>query len=197
MITPKLSICIASLHTRSALLSNLLARLSGQARVNEIEILVDIDGGAKLTGQKRNALVARAIGDYIVHVDDDDNVSDYYVSKILFALDLFAPTVDVVVLRGLRVDINGIEPPVYFDYRLMVGDRAETDKDGVMWRSPGHLCPIRRDIAKAVPFPDGEPEDLMWVERACPLIGTIARAGDSDEVLYYYQWDSKKVARWQ
>ncbi len=191
----KLSICICSLHERAELLVRLLKCLAEQSRLDEVQILVNVDAGQQTIGVKRNYLVNDSLGEYVVHIDDDDLVHPAYVSKILNAIDGNSWP-DAIAIRGKRFDVAGHQDPVTFDYQLMRSDQAETDKDGVMWRSPGHLCPIRADIARQVMFPEVEPEDLVWVHRAGQFIKTLVRAGEPGEVLYQYLWDSTKRYRW-
>lgn len=193
---PKLTICIASLHTRSKLLARILGQLSSQPRSDQVEILVEIDNSQSTIGQKRNRLINRARGQYIAHVDDDDEVSPLYLERILGAIDTWAPTVDAITIRGERTDAQGKHSLTVFGYRLMRGDRAEM-ANGVLWRSPGHLCPIRRDLVLKVPFPEVEPEDLVWTEQMSQLIGSVVAASPAEETLYFYRWDSAKVNRWQ
>ena len=199
MIQPKLSICVAGLHARHELYARLMARLCSSSRIGEVEILTSLDSGHKSTGIKRNQLVARATGDYIVHIDDDDLVSESYVPAILAAIDAHAP--DVVLVRGERTDAAGHEKTVQFDYKLMEErGKVESENAGMpnecVWRNPGHLCPMRAALAKTVSFPLKEPEDLVWSDHIWPLLKTSARAGEPGEVLYHYLWSSRKYLRY-
>lgn len=190
----KLSICICSLHSRRIQLDQLLDVLWIQSRYSEIEILVAIDAGQALIGVKRNRLVQAARGEYVVHIDDDDLVHGAYIPKILHAIDN-NPGVDAIVLRGERIENGQDSQKVLFDYRVKFGPTQTIDN--VVWRSPGHLCPVRRDLAQLVLFPDREPEDLVWCDAIAPYLHTEARAGREGEVLYYYRWDSTKYYRWE
>lgn len=209
----QLSICICAIHSRHAAREALIHHLVGQRRSDEVEILIAADSGQLETGTKRNKLVASAEGAYIVHVDDDDRVSDNYVGSILQAID-DSPGVDAILIRGVRIQqgviqslqpvgIIGRVPPMsrpnstvqLFDYRIG-GKEAEVTQ-GVLWRSPGHLCPIRASIAKAVPFePLWSCEDLRWAEKLRPHLRTAVRAGIPGEVLYHYLWDPAKQLPW-
>jgi hypothetical protein len=79
-----LSILIPTLHKRQRLLKLLLAELNKQ-RTDEIEILTYPDDGMITTGRKRNDLVAKAQGLYVVHIDDDDMIAPTYIADILEA----------------------------------------------------------------------------------------------------------------
>lgn len=50
---------------------------------NSVEILWKVDNGEETSGVKRNALTKRSIGKYIAFVDDDDKLSEDYLSSIL------------------------------------------------------------------------------------------------------------------
>jgi len=191
----RLSICICSLHERAELLARLLDCLAKQNRIDECQILINVDAGQQTIGVKRNYMVNDSLGAYVVHIDDDDLVHPSYVELVLIAIES-NPGVHAIAIRGRRVDTAGQVAPVEFDYRLMSPTFAEGDKDGVIWRSPGHLCPIRSDIARSTMFPETEPEDLPWVAEVGPKIATLARAGSEGMVLYSYLWDSKKMYRW-
>jgi hypothetical protein len=191
----KLSIVICSLHSRRHLLREVVEHLQVQQRSDEIEILIAADAGQTPTGAKRNQLVRAATGEFIAHVDDDDDVHPEYVPKILAAIDA-NPNVDAVLIRGRRTHDGGNE--IVFDYRLGAGTYVgDNDPQGVLWRSPGPLCPIRGQLAKMLPFDGvwGE-EDLSWVDKLKPHLKTAVRAGALGEVLYHYQYDPSKKLPW-
>jgi hypothetical protein len=187
----RLSICICSMSKRSSQLVRLLGILAAQEHP-DVEVLVAVDVGDGQLGAKRNRLVALAQGMYVVHVDDDDVVSSTYVQSILLASEA---NPDAISVRGLRTDASQCTPPVVFDYRKMPGDAFVIDDDGVLWRSPGHLCAVRTVLAREIPFPTEIPEDLKWVMRLAPQIETITHAGNQGEILYQYLWDSQEK-RW-
>lgn len=185
-----LSICVCSIHQRLSTLHELLSMLNKQERIDEVEILVLADSGLDVIGSKRNRLVAQARGQYVAHIDDDDLVDSAYIPKMLAAIDQ-NPGVDAVALRGRRTE-NGGQSHVLFDYRLN-GDEGVW-VDGVLWRGPSHLCAIRSEIVKSIPFPiPAAGEDLAWGIAIKPFVKTIARAGLEGEILYHYRWDSTKT----
>jgi glycosyltransferase involved in cell wall biosynthesis len=185
----KLSICIISLHSRKAKLAELLDCLT-ISDMSDVEVLVYRDDGLLPIGAKRNKLVNIASGRFIVHIDDDDLVDPRYLPTILAAIDR-DPFIDAILVRGRRTE-NGLSP-VEFDYR--VGGIEGEWIGNVLWHSPCHLCPIRADIAKMIPFPEvPRAEDLIWLERLKPHVRKAIRAGNEGEVLYHYRWDPHK--RW-
>lgn len=182
-----LSICIPSMHSRLPSLTRVLEQLRAQPRSHEVEILVATDAGNDVLGNKRNRLVAMAKGRYIVHVDDDDMVAPDYIPKVLSAIEAY-PGVDIIVLHGRR---TGGGAAVEFDFDI-AGPEVET-RDGVVWRSAGHWCPLRADLAKRVPFPLASfGEDTAWVHQISPLLKTSSRAGGAKDILYSYQWKPDK-----
>ena len=48
---------------------------------SEVEVLTELDDGTRSIGEKRNALVESAGGEYVCFVDDDDMVSSDYVGE--------------------------------------------------------------------------------------------------------------------
>ena len=51
-----------------------------------IEIITEEDNGENSVGKKRNNVLDRAAGEYVCFIDDDDMVTDIYVSEIVNAL---------------------------------------------------------------------------------------------------------------
>lgn len=100
----KLSILICHLDQRKHLVVRLLSVLNPQL-TPEVEILTDSTPGISI-GAKRNQLLARATGQYVVFIDDDDLVSTNYVSLILQAIQ---NNPDVVDMEGIYTH-NGQNP---------------------------------------------------------------------------------------
>ena len=74
-----LSILIPSLESRRGSLRTLLSLIGTREGV---EVLTHIDDGRISTGNKRNQLVEKAQGKYVVHIDDDDYITPKYLSLI-------------------------------------------------------------------------------------------------------------------
>ena len=64
-------------------------------------------------GDKRNNLVAKAQGDYIVHFDDDDYYSPNYVSTMIDYMN--AASADLCKLSGTFIYDQGLEKLFYWD----------------------------------------------------------------------------------
>jgi len=180
-----LSILIPTLESRRASFLRLYQRLDRQIVQNnacsDVEILVLEDGGQHSIGKKRNALLQRAAGRFVVFVDDDDDVSDDYVRLITGAL-WERPDVDCIGIKG-QVTFRGRHPRTLI-YSLQYDHYSTREGDYV--RPPQHITPIRRDIAIRYPFADTSySEDYDW---ALQMRSDSALRHEYfiDEILYYY-----------
>lgn len=172
--SPKLSILIASLEKRDPTLRELLAVLHDQIFALEnpwnVEIQIARDAGQLPVGAKRDALLRQARGDFVCFIDDDDLVVPTYVSDILTAI-ASRPSADCIVFAG-RLEVDGIFAGP-FDYSIthqryyQIGNRY--------YRTPNHLCPVRRDLALQVGFKTINcGEDTDYARRLYPLLKTQA-----------------------
>jgi hypothetical protein len=166
--SPTLSILICHLENRADLLNRLMDRLRPQTSQHNIPILWNTDNGQMPTGTKRNLLLDRAplYTDYVVFIDDDDLVSDDYVAKIMAALE---SRPDCVGIEGEYSRDGG-------DFRLFKHSREFADwyeSAGVIYRTPNHLNPMRRELAVSARFPDATlGEDFVFSQRVRPMLKT-------------------------
>ncbi len=173
----KLSVLICSLHKRKALLKRLLDILNKQ-KTDEIEILVDCDDGIITTGEKRNKLLHKAKGDYVTFIDDDDVVSNDYISKILKAVKS-------------NPDCCGIEGEVIFTLKNRKKKFIHSikynhwfEENGVYYRCPNHISPVKRSLALKAGFPNiNREEDKAYSLRLRPYLKTEKRI---EGVIYHY-----------
>ena len=174
-MTNRLSILICSLEDRKESLNKLLSVLMEQT-TNEVEILIETDDGELTIGSKRNILLDRAIGDYVVFIDDDDMVSDDYVPKILKAIE---SNPDSCSVRG-TVTIGS-------DEHLFINS-VKIDHWGYLFgsllRRTNHVNPVRRELALRAKFPDiNAYEDREYSLRLKPLLKIEVEIAGS---IYYY-----------
>jgi glycosyltransferase involved in cell wall biosynthesis len=145
----RLSILIATMDSRRELFERLYNKIRGQVLTSglhgQVEIISERDAGRMKIGHKRNILVNRAKGDYVCFVDDDDDVSSDYVTRVVEATKQGK---DCVGITG-RIMWHGNW--VAFVHSLQYKEYARA-KDGTFLRTPNHLNPIRRSIALKHPF---------------------------------------------
>jgi len=143
----KLSILIATIESRAALFAELYLKIDRQ-KTQEVEILSEIDNKQISIGRKRQILLERAKGDYVVFIDDDDDVSMDYIDQILQAIKTEPDCVGMLIDCDMQgVKRNAIASLKYKNW----GE----NKDGFKYvRSPYHKTPIKRWIALKAGFPD-------------------------------------------
>lgn len=121
-----LGILIPTLESRRAQFERIRAKLMGQIRAggwdDRIEILSLHGPREAPTGTKRNALMERARGTFIVSVEDDDDVSERYIELVAGPTVLADGT-----LVACEQDYNGTQPY----------GRLTTDSFADLWFGPG------------------------------------------------------------
>ena len=117
----KLSILICSTPDRiGKYLLKLLNVINHQVKKKDIELLILTDNEKMSIGEKRNKLKNMAKGDYIVYVDDDDLVSNDYVSELYKAT---LENKDCIVFNERRINFNKKE--FILKYRLDIDEKNE------------------------------------------------------------------------
>lgn len=192
MTQPLLSILICTLDKRKPMLDELVKHIHWQmveyGKYWDVEILIESDSGMLSTGSKRNNLLNRAIGEYVVFCDDDDKLSDDYVKDILFAINSCP---DVVGFCG-NMTTDG-HSKIHWKISKELPYDAYTE-NGITYyrRFNNHLSPIKRELALKVMFPDlymGEDYDYACRLRDSGLIKTEVFI---DKELYFYNYISNK-----
>lgn len=192
----RLSVLIPTVIGREKKLEKLLSVLNPQLEeirkeaiswgmnYNPVEIIIDKDNKEVSIGAKRQRLIEKARGTYIVFIDDDDLVSDDYLDQILI------PTIQDVDAIGFLIQctFNGMD-------RCFA--RASSDyKDWGEWRdgfryvrSIYHKTPVKRELALKAGFDDLRfGEDYKYSMRLNPLIKSEIFI---DKVLYFYQYEEE------
>lgn len=179
---PTFSILICSLMNRYIALNELTKELKRQAQdTDRVEVLIEIDDGQITIGVKRNLLLSKAKGDYIAFVDDDDKVSEDYISKILKAIETKP---DCCSLEGIL-----IRPGRKYEFYHSIKYDKWFEKEGRYYRHPNHLNAVKRELALQIGFPEMDVgEDFEYSTRLKPLLKTEASIKG---ILYYYVKDKK------
>jgi hypothetical protein len=187
---PIWSILICTLKSRHSkfyeLYKHLLKQINDLGMQDKIEILFCSDDKNITVGKKRNILLENAKGDYVAFADDDDWLSDDYVARIYEAL-LNKP--DCVSLVG-EITFDGKDPHLFI-HSLRYNSWYE--ENGVYYRFPNHLNPIKRSIATQFKYPEINcSEDYQWAEKVFNS-GLLKNEVYLDEPYYFYRFNSKET----
>jgi glycosyltransferase involved in cell wall biosynthesis len=188
-----LSILIPSTVDRQIMLDELLGAINKQivncCSVETVEVLTMVDNRQVSTGTKRNSLLQKSRGEYVVFVDSDDEVSDCYVQEILKAI---AGMPDAVGLSG-TMTTNGVNAKKWFISKdLPYRTCRDAEGNEYFERFNNHLSPVRRSIALQIGFPDQyQFEDFDYAKRLHES-GLIKSEVVIEKPLYHYRFSSKK-----
>jgi len=179
----KLSILILSIHERvNSTYLKLINQLKNQIGNREdIEVVSLYDNMVIEVGEKRNKLLSIAQGKYLTFIDDDDRVSDDYISLLMNVIKknknedcIVFDCLCILFERNMEVLCKyGIEYEYWWS------------EDKKHWRGkPAHTMVLKSGIVKKHRFRGAVGEDMDWVNRVIPHIKTQARI---NKILYYYQ----------
>ena len=182
---PQLSILTPTIPERTSALHGLTQKILNQSSGKPVEHLALCDNRQRTIGEKRQALVDIACGEYMAFVDDDDDIADDYVSSLLAAIETGA---DVITFRQ-RAIYNGLESEVVFGINNT--DQSFTP-GGVTLRAPWHVCAWKRErVAECVFGFTNYGEDAIWAHQARQRIRT---GHHIDRVLHTYRHDAATTA---
>ena len=190
---PCWSVLVCGVAARRSLCGELLDSLARQIGDKPVELLYLLDNQRRDVGSKRNALLAAAAGAYVSFVDDDDSVSENYVSAVFDRMVEAVPPPDVIVFGQLcHLVAEGFT-------RICSYSLGQAYEQGEIpapapgaprqwWKGPpAHTMVWASQIAKGCRFPAKNfGEDVDWVAQACARATTQLVI---DEVLYHYRFD--------
>ena len=180
----KLSVLICSLESRTSLLLKLEQHLKYQigGRWEQVEVLTYVDNKEHSTGFKRQWLLNKAIGDYVVFIDDDDWVYDCYIDEMLLACESGA---DCFAINGIMTTDGHHETKWYLSKDFKNEDRREGNKT-VYYRHTNHITGVKRSIALAAGFPDkSNAEDKHYSDRL-----HLRTEYKIEKPMYHYQFSA-------
>ena len=195
----KWSILVCGLLNRFP--QDVMAQLRHQtAGHDDIEVLAFYDNKKRPVGAKRNLLLSAARGEYISFVDDDDRLSDTYVSRIYGLLGqadviVFGHDAHLIrenVLHRCRYSIKFRERKLEAVVDPTTGDTMVEDGRLVMAYAgpPAHTHVWRSTIAKGVLFPmKNWQEDVAWCD---VMVRRVQSEVIVEDTLYFYLMDSEK-----
>lgn len=180
-MTPILSVLIPTVPARREAAWKLFDKITAQAEGQPVEVLVLLDNKKRSTGLKRDALLQASAGDYIAFADDDDDVSEHYIKRILTAASV-GPW--GVIVFDTDCSLNGASP-VRIRHSLRFPN--EQYNPAGFKRGPWQMHAWRGMIARAVRFPDLQNgEDSAWCAEMKRNTFSYAKI---EEVLYHYRYD--------
>lgn len=189
---PILSILIPTIISRAPEFARLHAHVHAQSVGKPVEILSQCDNKEISIGRKRQILLERASGEWVVFIDDDDWIADSYVDDILAALtSVPSPGPDCVGFL-IQCTSNGRHPRMA-KASLKYKSWGENEDGWAHTRSPYQKTPVRRSIALLVGFPDLRyGEDRIYSAGLVKLLKTEVFV---NRVLYYYRFRAENFSR--
>lgn len=183
----KLSILMPTVPNRSVIFNDLILELGDQIdmcdSIDRIEIISDcsdrfIDGGPSI-GAKRDSLVQRAQGEYLLFLDDDEGIAGNYLDVLLQLCETGA---DVCTFRS----IAKLEQYwTVIDMSLLHEENEQASPDRIVKRRPWHINAIRSDIAKQFRFEDiNYGEDWKWMEQ---VLTKCHKEAHTDAIIHEYR----------
>lgn len=172
MSAPTLSILIATTFDRREMFKKLWMEFYLQTKDLPVEVLYEEDNKQMSIGAKRQKLLERAKGEYVVFFDSDDWPYPYYVREIVEALQGKPDCVGFLI----HMTTNRKNPQVCchsLQYPVWKGD-GKVKIDGYDYvRNVTHFNPVKRDIALQVGFKDLRfGEDRLYSDAVTKLCNT-------------------------
>ena len=187
------SILIPTIEERKRAFQILFLNLTDQITKAGLQGIVCVeylsDNREMSVGKKRNELKKNARGKYISYVDDDDKVSDEYISAHYELIKDEKP--DCIGLIGVLSDSR---TPVKRKFVHSIIHSSYFEANGIYYRPPNHLNVIRKSIAVLFDFPNkNHGEDSDWAMNICraKAIKTERRI---DKPMYFYNFNPSRSA---
>jgi glycosyltransferase involved in cell wall biosynthesis len=152
-----------------------------------VEIIIDTDNMIKSVGQKRNNLIKKAKGEFICFIDDDDFVTENYLSTILHHLN---SGLDILLISIQHIE-NGINKPKIIPSLYI--DNLDTG-EAVFKTNHFHLCPHKKSIARNVLFEwVNFAEDMLYSQKMVKHINNYFLI--SEPIYIYFDNLEKSLTR--
>lgn len=185
----KLSILICTIPERKKQFTILLNRLFDMSIGYDVEILFNSEERFEISGMKvgdkRQKLMQRAKGKYIVWIDDDDDVSDDFVHEIMKAINT-GTDAEVICYKQLAI-IDGKEYVIDWSIHNEI---EQLHDNGDVKRKPSVPATWLRTAALRGTFPSKNvDEDSEWAAQVNPQ-----SEYKIDKVLHKYIFSSTNSA---
>lgn len=188
---PIFSVLICTIEGREMMLNSLMFTLARQMRdydlKNDIEILISKDKrGEHTIGYKRNSLLQSCSGEWAAFIDDDDMVSDDYLPLLVNKMKTEDP--DVIALEGV-ITTNGLNAKTFLH---SIKYTSVYEENGVYYRPPLHLNPIKTKHSKQFKFPEiNHGEDVQWGMMVAHS-GLLQKESNVGKAYYFYNFVPNK-----
>lgn len=186
----KLSILIATVIERAEQFSNLFNSLSYEINYyqlnDEVEIVSICDNKQMSIGSKRQQLLERASGEWIVFFDDDDIPAHNYCQLILNAI---TDDIDCIGING-TMTTNGLNPQTWCHKFGEVWRDGKKNEEFTYYRPIIHFNPVLKSKALQAGFKDmryGEDQD--YSNRLNKL---LTKSNYISEPLFHYNYSNKQ-----
>ncbi len=182
-----LSILICTIDSRKEQFDKLFDFVNKQRLVNDtvarfVEILFECDNKEMSIGAKRQKLLERATGEFVVFIDDDDFVSERYVSSILKATRSKPDCIGFLI----ECDMQGKIETAITSNRY---DKWTEGQDGFTHnRTIYHKSPIRRTIALQIGFKNIRYSEDSDFSKRLKDSGLLVHEEFVNDVMYYYRY---------
>lgn len=178
-----LTILIPTFAGRNHYLVPIVHNLKQQIDNLPIGILINDAGREMSIGTKRQKMIEESKSEYIVFVDDDDWVTENYISLIWNAIETKP---DVVGMRGWITTNGGNRKSWSISTEYLLWANNVNGFDYV--RYPNHLSPVKRKFALQAGFNDMKHgEDFVYSMRLKEQ-GNLITQSFIDEEIYHYRY---------
>ncbi|MEE9572782.1 MAG: glycosyltransferase [Candidatus Neomarinimicrobiota bacterium] len=162
-------------------LKDISENITRQIQGRSVQLLYLGDNKSMTVGEKRNHLMNMAKGKRIAFVDDDDQISDDYVDRLLEYCELDFDCVGI----GVKFTKDGQNPSDYdYSYKKNINTRVNGNR--VYGRMPNHLCLWKREIAMRCKFPNKNiGEDHAWAEEQLLKGYSFFK---TEDIIYHYDF---------
>lgn len=182
-----LSILICTIPGRrqmfDVLQAHLYAQMTHLLNHDVVQVLWD-ESSIISTGHKRNILLQQADGRYIVFIDDDDMVPEYYISEILNAATL---DTDCMAING-TMSTDGSREIKWRISKDYINQTILENGHPLYLRTTNHIAPVKREIALKGGFPDkSNAEDKAYSEAIHSFLKTECKIA---RPMYHYRYST-------
>lgn len=187
----KLSILICTIPERYWQFKKLVNHLKGLIKManasESVEIVYnDKPKGTLTIGGKRNILLNESLGEYVCFIDDDDQVSNDYITEILKAIELNPDCIGFKIHCNMQGKYESAASSIKYDWKENI--------DGYKYvRSIYHKTPVKREIALKAMFPDKSfGEDYEYSMRLKPMLKKEVFI-EKELYIYNFKYENPKI----